>query len=190
MSLSRNLIFGVAVCSALIGGCSTNPPSNPGDLCSVFQEKDSWYASAHRVHSKYGVPIDVATAIILQSQGLGIKESDAIDSIFTFGASEKGYLSVPDELWLQYVDEEGSFISDRSNFGDALDFVGWYMNKAHDKCGIALTDTYNQYLCYREGIDGYNNDSYSVKSWLIDEAKNAAKIAEEYRRQLLHCNLY
>lgn len=190
MKLSRNFVYAIAVLSALIGGCSTNPPSNPQDLCAVFQEKDSWYAAAHRVHSKYGVPIDVATAIILQSQGLRVKESDAIDSLFTFGSTEDGYLSVTDEIWRQYVDEAGSFLSDRSNFGDALDFIGWYMNKAHDKCGIALTDTYNLYLCYREGFDGYSNGSYFVKSWLIDEAKNAEKSAQSYHRQLLHCNLY
>ena len=38
-------------------GCTTTPPSNTENLCSIFQEKDSWYVDAHDVHRKYGVPI-------------------------------------------------------------------------------------------------------------------------------------
>ena len=51
---------------AVMTGCTTTPPSNTENLCSIFQEKDSWYVDAHDVHRKYGVPINVAMSIMAQ----------------------------------------------------------------------------------------------------------------------------
>lgn len=188
-------VFGVFNCSAVIAllcvACSSEPPSNPQDLCGVFQEKDSWYVAAHKVHDRYGIPVHVAVAILAQDHGLKIRENDTVDSIVSkIAGEEDGYLTVSDDIWRQYTNEAGSFLSDRKNFGDALDFIAWYMNKSYEKCGIALSDAYAQYLCYREGWDGYKQESYKVKSWLQNDAEQVTKRAYTYRNQLLHCNLY
>lgn len=183
--------FAALLIAILCSGCSSEPPSNPKDLCGVFQEKDSWYAAAHRVHERYGIPIHVAVAIMAQDHGLVMRENDPIDSVFSkFKGEEEGYLTVSDEIWRQYAEEAGAFFCDRRNFGDALDFIGWYMNKSLKKCGVALSDAYDQYLCYREGWEGYNLESYKVKSWMQDAALQVVKRASAYRTQLLQCNLY
>ena len=64
--LSLKAIAATVLSIAVLTGCSTTPPSNTENLCSIFQEKDSWYVAAHDVHRRYGVPINVAMAIMAQ----------------------------------------------------------------------------------------------------------------------------
>ena len=60
----KKSIFSIVVGALFIAGCASTPPSNTDNLCSIFQEKDSWYVSAHKVHDKYGIPINVAMSIM------------------------------------------------------------------------------------------------------------------------------
>lgn len=189
------LVVGAALLSAMIlGGCSSAVPSDPNNICSIFQENDSWYAAAHKVHDKYGVPINVAMAIMHQ-------ESNFVDDAkppmrwmlfipYGRGSSAYGYAQAQDEVWEQYVEEVGSMFSDRDDFEDALDFIAWYMTKTKNTNGIALTDTYNQYLNYHEGWAGYRNGTYKSKEWLQKTARSVTNQAAAYRNQLLQCQLY
>ena len=108
-------------------GCSVSPPSNPNNLCSIFQEKDSWYSAAHKVHDKYGIPIHVAMAIMHQESGF-VEDAKPPMRWFLFipygrGSSAYGYAQAQDPVWEDYLDDAGSFFSDRDDFADALDFI-------------------------------------------------------------------
>ncbi len=180
--------------AGVITGCSTTPPSNPDNLCAIFQEKDSWYVAAHEVHDKYGVPINVAMAIMS-------KESAFVDDAkppmrwFLFipygrGSSAYGYAQAQDPVWEDYVDEAGSFFSSRDDFADALDFIAWYMTRTKKVNGVPLTDAYNQYLNYHEGWGGFTQGTYKDKDWLLNLARDVQETSDRYREQLLKCNLY
>ena len=193
----RNLIA-VSVTAALFAitssGCSVSPPSNPNNLCSIFQEKDSWYSAAHEVHDKYGVPIHVAMAIMYQESSF-VEDAKPPMRWFLFipygrGSSAYGYAQAQDPVWEDYLDEAGSFFSDRDDFVDALDFIAWYMTKTKEANGIALSDAYNQYLNYHEGWNGFKNGSYRSKDWLLKAARSVQQRADSYKQQLLHCDLY
>lgn len=191
--LFRQLLASV-VAAVCISGCSTTPPENPQNLCSIFQEKDSWYAAAHAVHNKYGVPINTAMAIMYQeSQFVG----DARPPMRWFlfipygrGSSSYGYAQAQDEVWEQYVDEAGSWFSDRDDFADALDFIGWYMNKTREINGIPFSDAYNHYLNYHEGWGGFARHTYESKDWLLNAARQVQARSDLYRSQLIRCELY
>lgn len=177
-----------------ITGCSTTPPSRPDDLCSIFQEKDSWYTDAHRVHQRYGVPINVAMAIMAQESGF---RADAQPPMRWFlfipygrGSSAYGYPQAQDPVWNEYKDQSGSMFSSRSDFGDSLDFIGWYMTKTKKLNGISFSDAYNQYLNYHEGWNGFRKKTYRSKDWLIKVARKVSSRSQMYKRQLLKCNLY
>lgn len=192
--MSVRLCAALAASLAFLSACSSNPPSNPGDACSIFQEKDDWYAQAHRVHDRYGVPIDVALAIMAQESSF---QEDAKPPMRWFlfiplgrGSSSYGYAQATDESWDLYKQESGSFFSDRSDFGDALDFIGWYMSKTRQKNGIPYSDAYNQYLNYHEGWKGFSMGTYKSKDWLIGAARQVSSRASAFRSQLLHCELY
>ena len=175
-------------------GCSVSPPSNPNNLCSIFQEKDSWYSAAHEVHDKYGVPIHVAMAIMYQESSF-VEDAKPPMRWFLFipygrGSSAYGYAQAQDPVWEDYLDEAGSFFSDRDDFVDALDFIAWYMTKTKEANGIALSDAYNQYLNYHEGWNGFKNGTYRSKDWLLKAARSVQQRADSYKQQLLHCDLY
>ncbi len=195
MIILKKFLCSVACISLLcLEGCSVSPPSDQNNLCSIFQEKDSWYNAAHRVHQKYGVPIHVAMAIMAQESGF---KEDAKPPMRWFlfipygrGSSSLGYAQAQDEVWSEYVDEEGSMLSSRTDFEDSLDFIAWYMTKTKQKNKVNFLDTFNQYLNYHEGWYGYANKSYMNKNWLMDTARNVHKRAENYKKQLNSCNLY
>ena len=150
--------------------------------------------AAHEVHDKYGVPINVAMAIMS-------KESAFVDDAkppmrwFLFipygrGSSAYGYAQAQDPVWEDYVDEAGSFFSSRDDFADALDFIAWYMTRTKKVNGVPLTDAYNQYLNYHEGWGGFTQGTYKDKDWLLNLARDVQETSDRYREQLLKCNLY
>jgi len=75
----------------------------------------------------------------------------------------------------------------RDRFGDASDFIGWYMDRTEKANGIAKHDARNQYLAYHEGHTGYTRGSWRNKSWLVRVADSVADRAAMYDRQLRSC---
>ena len=188
------LVMGASVLALGTTGCSTTVPKDPNNICSIFQEKDSWYAAAHKVHQRYGVPINVAMAIMHQESGF---VDDAQPPMRWFlivpygrGSSAYGYAQAQDEVWNDYVKDAGSFFSSRDDFEDSLLFIGWYMSKTKATNKIPFADAYNQYLNYHEGWKGYRQGTYKSKSWLIKTAKEVSQQADLYRQQLMRCQLY
>ena len=53
--------------------------------------------------------------------------------------------------------------------------------------GISKKDSYNQYLAYHEGQNGWKNKSYKSKKWLIDAAKSVEINSNKYNTQLKNC---
>lgn len=66
-------------------------------------------------------------------------------------SSAYGYAQVKDETWADYQRETGNGWSDRDDFADAIDFMGWYTHKAQRLNGTSKWDAYGQYLNYHEG---------------------------------------
>jgi hypothetical protein len=193
LSLNKG-IAAIVLCMTVMTGCTTTPPSNTENLCSIFQEKDSWYVSAHKVHEKYGVPINVAMSIMDQESGY---REDAQPPIRWFlfipygrGSSAYGYAQAQDPVWDDYKSDEGGIFSSRSNFEDSLDFIAWYMTKTKKTNGVAFSDAFNQYLNYHEGWTGYRKRTYMGKDWLIGVARKVHNRALSYKAQLQRCNLY
>ncbi|MBU3826800.1 MAG: transglycosylase SLT domain-containing protein [Candidatus Anaerobiospirillum merdipullorum] len=194
MQLKPGLTVAAAALAAVLSGCSTTPPSDPDNLCSIFQEKDSWYVAAHGVHNKYGVPINTVMAIMYQESGF-VEDAKPPMRWFLFipygrGSSAYGYAQAQDEVWERYVQEEGSMFSDRDDFADALDFIAWYMQKTQQINHIPYGDAYRQYLNYHEGWQGYAQGSYQNKDWLIRTAQAVQARSDKYRAQLIKCDLY
>lgn len=178
----------------LLSACSTSVPSDPKNICSIFQEKDDWYAAAHKVHKRYGVPIHVAMAIMYHESGF-VEDAEPPMRWFLFipygrGSSAYGYAQAQDEVWSDYVEQAGSFFSDRDDFEDALDFIGWYMVKTKQQNNIPLSDAYRQYLNYHEGWQGYRQGTYKSKEWLLQTARQVERRANLYKSQLVSCQLY
>jgi hypothetical protein len=176
----------------LLSGCSTNPPQNINNVCSIYDEYYDWYLAADEVFNRWNVPQHVTMAFIYQ-------ESKFIDDarppwewflwIFPKGraSSAFGYAQALDGTWLEYQRQTENWGADRDEFEDAVDFVGWYNHKSLIRNKINPHDAYSLYLAYHEGQGGFSRKTYNKKPWLLKVARKVEKRSNMYRDQLRKC---
>ncbi|MED5315017.1 MAG: transglycosylase SLT domain-containing protein, partial [Pseudomonadota bacterium] len=169
---------------ALLPACVTSPPKQVDNVCHIFREKSGWYGDAKESRARWGVPVSVSMAFMHQESRFvatakpprkklwgvipGPRPSDAY-----------GYSQAKDSTWEWYQRSTGNYGADRDDFGDAIDFVGWYNNVSHKELGIDKQDAFRLYLAYHEGHGGYRKQSYRSKDWLVDVAR---KVDRQARR--------
>ncbi len=176
----------------MLFGCATSPPKNLDNICSIFEEKPEWYREAKESYRKWKIPIPVMMAIVHQESRF---QSDALPPRtkllgfipWTRPSSSYGYGQVLEETWDVYIRNTGNRGADRDDFGDVMDFIGWYCDRSHRKCYISRKDAYNLYLAYHEGQNGFNSRTYRGKSWLIQVARKVKQRAILYSAQLARC---
>ncbi len=175
----------------LTGGCASTP-ANPGDVCAIFREKPGWYRGALKAEQRWKVSIPVMMAFTY-------KESSFVHNarpprtrlLFVIPwrrpSSAYGFAQATNETWSDYRRATGRRGADRNDFGDAIDFVGWYLDRAHRHLGIARNDARHLYLSYHEGLSGYRSGRWKSNGWLQGAADRVAANAGRYGRQLASC---
>jgi hypothetical protein len=98
-----------------------------------------------------------------------------------------GYAQAKTMTWDDYVRETGNSWSSRSNFDDAMDFMGWFIYKTHKINGVSKWDAKNQYLNYHEGWGGYKRGTYKAKAWLGPVADRVDARSKTYAQQYRTC---
>ena len=181
------------VVAAVMAGCSaTRPPRQVDDACSIFREKDDWYADARDARERWGVPISIQLAFIRQESSFDGEARPPRKWYLGFipgsrASNAHGYAQALKSTWDEYRKATGESGADRDEFGDAVDFIGWYNARSAKLCGIPKNDAYRLYLAYHEGPGGYKKGSHRRKEWLLTTAKKVATRAERYRSQLASC---
>ncbi len=102
-------------------------------------------------------------------------------------SSAYGYAQAKDETWADYKREAGGWGASRDDFADALDFMGWYIQKSQRVNGVSKWDAYGQYLNYHEGWGGYRNRSYDAKPWLKNVSQKVQSRASLFGAQYRSC---
>jgi len=176
----------------LVSACTTSPPRDVDNICAIFFEKDDWYADAAEARDEWGSPIPVMMAIIYQESRFKADARPPRRRLLGFipgprPSSAYGYSQAKDTTWSEYKRDAGRFGADRDDFGDAIDFVGWYNRQSLRRSGLSPLDTYGLYLAYHEGHGGYNRATYLQKPWLMDVARKVQSKAETYQLQLGYC---
>jgi hypothetical protein len=182
----------VLVGCVLISGCATTPPSNPNDMCDIFEEKSSWYKHARNAQKRWGSPIPVMMSIMFQESQYRHNVRPARKKILWIIPGPRpsnafGYPQAKNDVWNEYRNSTGNDWARRDNFKDAIDFIGWYNRQSQLRSKIPLNDGYRLYLAYHEGQGGYNRGSYQKKPWLIRTAKTVSSRAGQYAFQLKKC---
>jgi hypothetical protein len=180
------LLFLVASCSA------TQPPARIDDACSIFREKKEWYVEAERARERWGVPIPIQLAFIRQESSFDGDARPARHFFLGFipgsrPSNARGYAQALQSTWDEYRRATGSHGADRDEFGDAVDFIGWYNARSAEVCGIPKDDAYRLYLAYHEGPIGYQRGTHRDKAWLLVTARRVAGRAARYQTQLTNC---
>jgi hypothetical protein len=175
-----------------VGCAHRDPPESPEDICEIFRERRDWYDEAHDSSRRWGIPIHVMMAIMRQESSYRARaKPPRTTCLWVFPgprpSSAYGYAQALDSTWDWYKRSTGNRGADRNDFGDAIDFIGWYCNISRMKCGMAADDAYGMYLAYHEGHGGYNRKSHAGKRWLLNAARSVEVRSRSYRRQLASC---
>lgn len=180
------------LCLLLSGCATTSHPDQTGNICEIFRENPDWYEMARNSSQRWNVPIPILMAIIHQeSSFISDAKPPRTSCLWIFPgprpSSAYGYAQAKDETWDEYLESTGNTWSDRDEFEDAVDFVGWYCDLSYKRCGISKVDAYRLYLAYHEGHGGFNRKTYRKKEWLKQVARKVQGRAETYRSQLDSC---
>ena len=176
----------------MIVGCATSPPEQVGNVCDIFREKSGWHSDAKESRARWGVPISVSMAFMYQESRFIATAKPPRKKIFGVipgprPSDSYGYSQAKESTWDWYQRSTGNYGADRDDFGDAIDFIGWYNNVSHKELGISKQDAFRLYLAYHEGHGGYRKQSYRSKDWLIDVARKVDRQAQQYNSQLQEC---
>lgn len=175
-----------------LSNCASNPPRNPHNICSIFEEKSNWYEEARASEQRWGTPIHVQIAIIKQESAFQSEAQPPRRKLLGFipwtrPSSAYGYPQAKDSTWDWYIAKTGNSGADRDDFSDAVDFVGWYTNLSQRTLGISKWDGYNQYLAYHEGHGGFKRKTYRRKKWLQSVARKVDNQSKRFATQLASC---
>jgi len=184
--------FCLVVATFLLTSCVTRPPSSIDNICDIFEDKRGWYKAAKKSESKWGSPISVMMSIIHQESRFKAKAKPPRKKFLWIfpGArpsSAFGYPQAKTSTWKWYLKDTGNRGSDRDDFKDAVDFVGWYNARSTRVNGIESHDAYHLYLAYHEGHGGFEKRTFSRKNWLKTVAKKVSSRSIRYSRQLESC---
>lgn len=176
----------------IVSACTARPPRHIDDSCKIFGEKRSWYFAAKRSYERWGVPIHVQLAIVHQESRFRANAKPPRRRILWIIPGPRlsdaaGYAQALKSTWKEYKDKSGNGGADRDDFGDAVDFIGWYAARSARENGIPKDDAANLYLAYHEGDGGFRRRTHLKKPWLLRVSRRVAQRAERYRRQLLTC---
>ena len=191
-SVNRSRHTIVAFALLMIVGCATSPPEQVGNVCDIFREKSGWHSDAKESRARWGVPISVSMAFMYQESRFIATAKPPRKKIFGVipgprPSDSYGYSQAKKSTWDWYQRSTGNYGADRDDFGDAIDFIGWYNNVSHKELGISKQDAFRLYLAYHEGHGGYRKQSYRSKDWLIDVARKVDRQAQQYNSQLQEC---
>ena len=179
----------------LLAGCSLidfGAPKNIDDACSILKQHPNWRVHLLAVERRWNLPPSVQMAIIWQESKFEKRAKTEMKTLFGIipvgrVSSAYGYGQVLDGTWEWYQDSTGKYGAKRTNFGDSVEFMGWYADITTKKYGVPKSDVRNQYLAYHEGHAGYGRKSYNAKPWLIRVADNLVPRERMYRQQLRRC---
>jgi hypothetical protein len=187
----------VAAMAAALPGRSA-APGRINDLCAVFDQKAGWFEdwkhAAEQTQRKRGVPVPVLMATLRKESGFQHNAKPPRKWLLGFipwgrVSTAYGYSQALDATWALYQRETGNESADRTDFADAVDFVGWYHAKTAKTFGVAADDAYNLYLAYYFGWAGYERGDWKEKPGLQAYARQTEQTARDYAAQLKSCDL-
>lgn len=158
----------------------------------MFEDRRGWFNAAKDAEERWKVPVPVTMAFIQQESGFRSRVRPPRTRILWFIPGPRpsnafGYAQALESTWSDYERATGNHSAERSDFADAVDFIGWYNSNTYRINKVERDDAYSLYLAYHEGNTGFARRSYEGKGWLIDVANKVQANTNLYERQLAEC---
>ena len=189
-------VFAVVFLMLVLAGCAT-APSQVTNACAIFEQRNgifnNWRRDAKAAEREFGVPVPVMMATIYTESAFRPYARPPRTKLLGFipwtrQSSAYGYAQALDGTWSVYQRETGRWSASRTDFTDAIHFVGWYHAKSRRENGISLNDPYNLYLAYYSGPTGYRRGDWRNNGQLQQTAQKFARMAGTYQQQLQGCD--
>ena len=197
---AHRLFVLLLICASMgLASCATTSYSNQSyrveskpkhidNLCHIFNEKPHWVEPAQTSYDKWGIPVELMMAIVRHESSFR-GDARPLDRNGKRISSAYGYSQAIDGTWNIYQRENKKNLAKRTNFADAIDFVGWYGSKSL-KGGeeVSPYDVNALYVFYHDGWGALPEDgSRELKSAVLDVAAKVYKKTLIYHRQLKTC---
>ena len=187
--------FLVVLAILLMSSCGifSRVPNSQSNACDLLEYKSSWRRAVNAAAKKWGVAPSLQLAFIKTESNfraraktprkyfLGLLPTGRISSAY-------GYAQALDGTWDWYRKDSGNRSASRTNFSDSTDFIGWYVNKTHEKLNISKSNVYKQYLAYHQGHAGYASGRYKSSEAIKAVASRTSDTAKLFKTQLTKCN--
>jgi len=188
---ARNLLMLLLVPVVLAGGTSQVPRSID-NACEILVENWKWLKASRYSSQRWQVPMEVLLAFIhTESKFKADARSPRKKFMWVVPgprmSSAYGYAQAINGTWDQYQSIVGKPGARRDEFADAIDFIGWYVDKSKRMNGISKADVYNQYLAYHEGHRGFSIGRHKTKNRIKQVALKTHQRTKIYRDQLIEC---
>jgi len=188
----RNTLIATLSCAFLATACASGPPDQVHDACAILEDNRAWWRDLRRPERRWGVSPGTQMAFLKRESSFRRNARPARTRLLFVlpgprPSSAFGYAQALDSTWDWYREDTGRRGADRNDFGDAVDFVGWYASLSRSESDISLNDPYNLYLAYHEGHGGFNRRTYRGKSWLQRAARQVETDARRYDAQIERC---
>ena len=186
----KNLLVFLAI--LMLGGCAVSPPRNTENACNMLAEKPGWFDAVKDASDSWDVSEGLILSFIRQESSFVADAKPPRTKILWVlpgprASSAYGYPQAKDGTWGDYRRDTRSYLATRDNFRDAVDFVGWYVDRAYRIARIPKSDAYRNYLAYHEGVGGFERGTFKAKRWLISVARRVDQTAKTYDSQLDGC---
>ncbi len=183
----------VAALCFLLTGCAS-APKQPDDLCAIFQERGSWFRAARAAERRWQVASPIMMAVMHKESAYDAHARPPRSKLLWVipwrrESSAFGFAQATDAAWQDYLKATRNRFAERDDFADAVDFVGWYLDRAHRQARIPRTDARSLYVAYYAGVGGYQRGTWRNNAWLKGAADKVAARSSRYEKQLESCKL-
>ena len=173
-------------------GCASGPPSNPDNLCAIFKERPKWQRAARKAERRWGIAAPVMMAVMHKESSYDKNAKPPRTKLLWVipwkrESSAYGFAQATDAAWKDYLAATNNRFADRDDFADAVDFVGWYLNRVHRQAGVAASNARHLYLAYYSGVGGYRRGTWKNNAWLKGTADKVSARSSRYAQQLRGC---
>ena len=186
----------LAIALLLTVASCASPPKQTRNACAIFEQRDglfnNWRRAAENTSREYGIPVPILMATIYTESSFRHDARPPRGKLLGFipwkrASTAYGYSQALDGTWSSYQRQTGRWAARRTNFADAIQFIGWYHQQSHIKNNIDYNDPYNLYLAYHSGHVGYTRGAYRSRPEALQGAKRFTEITYTYARQLQTC---
>lgn len=173
-------------------GCASGPPSNPDNLCAIFKERPKWQRAARKAERRWGISTPVMMAVMYKESSYQKDAKPPRTKLLRVipwkrESSAYGFAQATDAAWKDYLAATNNRFADRDDFADAVDFVGWYLDRVHRQAGVAASNARHLYLAYYSGVGGYRRGTWKNNAWLKGAADKVSARSSRYAQQLRGC---